>query len=280
MGFGITAVCTMQAYSYRLTFYDAPTVIPYWTTFVQGANCSLALDTFTGDALDQIEFFNVTNPGQKDFEPISCNISTALACTTNYFTFNGYPYEQQLWDLVARNSSGQYQAVNWTYFIMAPVPSQPLAPTVINSGTQLQYTTSMYSSEYGAPLIGCLTAAGQPTGTGFGGAPIWTPPANYFPSTLSSNNVPANSTASFASAQNANITVNLADMNLKPNTTYDFWVMCYNSNGRSANSVQFAQTTNSSLPQPKNSAAGMHGSVLASGVMAVMMALAALAAMC
>ena len=211
-------------------------MIPFWTTFVQGANCSLALD--------QIEFFNVTNPGQRDFEPISCNISTALSCSTNYFTFNGYPYEQQQWDLVARNSSGEYQTVNWTYFITAPVPSQPMPPTVINSGTQLLYTTSMYSSEYGAPLIGCLAAAGQLTGTGWLGAPIWSPPATYFPSTLSSSSsVPSNSTASFTSAQNPNVTVNLADMRLQPNTTYDFWVMCYNSNGRSVNSVQFAQTT-------------------------------------
>lgn len=269
MGFGITAVCTVAAYSSRLTMYDSTVLIPFWTGIVNGGNCSVTLDTFTGDAGSLIEVFNITTPGQMQVENIHCNISSSLGCNTNYFTFNGLPYEQITFDFYALNASGLYNAVNWTYFILPPVPSQP-PPAVVNSGTQVIYTTSQYSSEYGAALIGCVVAAGPYQ---------WSPPAGTFPATLSStpsqNSLPNTSATAYAPAQNSNITVNLADMNLAPNTVYDFWVVCYNSNGASPASVRFNQTSSSSLPTPtptptpaKNSAAGVYVSAFVSAMMA------------
>ena len=259
MGFGITAVCTVAAYGSRITFYDSPVLIPFWTGIVNGGNCSITLDTFTGDAGSLIEVFNITTPGQMTLENVACNISTSLGCNTNYLTYTGLPYESQTWDFYTLNASGLYNAVNWTYYILPPVPSQPL-PAVVNNGKQVTYTTSQYSSEYGAALIGCVTAAGPFQ---------WSPPAGTFPATLSStpsqNTLPANSVATYTSSQNTSVTVNIASMNLSTNTVYDFWVICYNSNGASPNSVVFNQTTASSF----NSAAkGAYVSAVVSALIA------------
>ena len=281
MGFGITAVCTVAAYGSRYTNYDDPVLIPYWTGFVQGGNCSLVLDQFTGDAGDTIEFFNVTNTGNLVIEPITCVINSTLGCQTNYFTFDGTPYEQNNFDLLAGNSSGLYQAVNWTYYILPPVPSIPLPPRLVNGNRQLQITTSQWSSEYnGATLIGCLTAAGVPNTAGSGltaGYTTWTPPAGTFPATLSSTqsaNTLANNTIPFyTGSQNTNYTINLSQLgNVNVSSVYDIWLVCYNQNGPSLQSVAYNVTTGTSL----NSAASAKGSALVAAVVALATLLAAL----
>ena len=260
MGFGLTAVCTVAAFSSRITFYNNAVFIPFWTGIVNGGNCSVALDTFTGDANDLIEVFNITTAGQMQAEPLSCNISANLGCTTNYFSFSGLPYEQTTFDFYALSPSGGLSnAVNWTYYILPPVPSQPVPANLVNGGSQVVYTTSQYSSEYGAPLIGCVIAAGGPY--------QWTPPAGTFPATLSStpsqNSLPNNTAVAYAPAQNTNITVSTSSLGLAVGSNNDFWVQCYNANGPSRASVRFNQTTGKNA-----AAAGAYGSAIAAAMIA------------
>ena len=243
MGFGITAVCTAVGYTYIYTEYGFGLGDFAFTGIVNGGNCSLTLDTFTGDAGDIIDIYNVTSAGQMQLEDIHCNISSALGCNTNYEVYSGLPYQQINLEFTTLNVTGEYYAKNWTYFILPPVPSQPAEPVMLPGGTQVQFTTSQFSTEYGAALIGCLVAAG-PT--------VWFP--TNIPATLSStpsqNNLPYTSSAVYAPTQFTNITVDLTSMNLSPSTVYDFWALCYNSNGQSAHSILFNQTTSASLPVP------------------------------
>ena len=138
-------------------------------------------------------------------------------------------------------------ADNFTYYLAPPVPSQPLESNLTVDAASITWQTSPYSSEYGAPLIGCVVAAG-PT--------VWLPSVALptLPTTLSStasqNCLPYTSTAVYTTQQNTTMTTSLASMNLQPKTVYDFWVMCYNSNGMSAYSILFNSTTSASLPVP------------------------------
>ena len=254
MGFGITAVCTAVGYTYLYTEYGFGVGDFTYTGIVNGGNCSLTLDMFTGDAGSLIDVYNVTNAGQKQLEDIHCNISTALGCNTNYEVYSGLPFQSLTFEFISLNASGEYYATNWTYFILPPVPSQPPPPTILPGATQVQFTTSLYSTEYGATLIGCLVAAG-PT--------VWSP--TNIPTTLSStpsqNSLPYTSYAIYSPTQNTNVTVDLSSMNLSPSTTYDFWALCYNSNGQSAHSILFNQTTSASLPFPTALASSSSSSV-------------------
>ena len=243
MGYTITAVCTVAAYTYTYTQYGFSLGNIGTTGIVNGGNCSLTLDMFTGDAGDLIDVYNVTSAGQMQLEDIHCNISSALGCDTNYEVYSGLPYQEISFEFIAINDTGSYYAKNWSYFILPPVPSQPAQPTMLPGATQVQFTTSLYSTEYGAALIGCVVAAG-PT--------VWSP--TNIPATLSSdpsqNSLPYTSSAVYAPTQNTNVTVDLSSMNLSPGTVYDFWALCYNSNGQSAHSILFNQTTSASLPIP------------------------------
>jgi len=244
MGYGITAVCTVAAYTYTYTEYGYSLGNFGFAGIVSGGNCSFTLDTFTGDAGSLVEIFNVTSAGQMTMEDIHCNISTSLGCNTNYAIFTGLPYQEIFFEFETLNASGTFFAKNFSYFMLPPVPSQPPAPILINGSTQVIITTSLYSVEYGSALTGCLVAAGPN---------VWFP--SNIPTTLSStasqNSLPYTSYAIYQPAQNTNYTVNLADMNLSPNTTYDIWAMCYNGNGQGPHSILFNQTTPSTLPIPK-----------------------------
>ena len=243
MGYVITAVCTVPAFTYLYTEYGFGLGNFGFTGIVNGGNCSFTLSSFYNDAGSLVDIYNVTSAGQMTLEDIHCNISTSQGCSTSYSTFTGLPYQYITFEFDTINSTGTYDAKNWSYFLLPPVPSQPPQPTLLNAGTQVQFTTSMYSIEYGAPLIGCVVAAGPN---------VWFPAANAFPATLSSNpsanSLPYQSYAVYSPPQNTNVTVNLTAMNLSPSVAYDFWALCYNSNGQSPHSILFNSTSSSSLP--------------------------------
>ena len=245
MGASATVVCAIAAYSYTYTEYGAGLGDFPFAGIVQGGNCSFLLTNFKDDVGDLITLYNITSIGQFQKEDISCAIDAKDGCSTNYAVFDGYPFQSETLEFVATDPStgATSNPYNLTYFTLPPVPSQPTAPQLLPSLTEVQYQTSLYSSEYGQPLIGCVVAAGVPTYFGAG-----------IPATLSAtpaqNSLPYTSSATYAPAQNATVTVSLASMNLAPKTAYDFWVVCYNANGQSAHSANFSITTSATLPAP------------------------------
>ena len=146
LGYSVTAVCTVAAYSYSYDTYvphvdyegthHSETAI---VASVDGANCSLRFHTniYDPNGGEAVPVYNITGLSQdminnyfagETLEPYICNIDSSGTCSTQYVTFSGGLFQEMELDWQVPNILTEYDP--WWYVVLPPVPSQPVTPAL------------------------------------------------------------------------------------------------------------------------------------------------------
>jgi hypothetical protein len=250
MGIAVTVVCSVAAYTYTISEYlpNSNSALGY-TGIVNGAKCAFQLTN--ADSGDFEELFNITT-GVPIIEGINCTVPVGgSVCITPYITFIGTPFAYETIEIEQffnGNVSGYLNGTaNWTYIALPPVPSQTPQPSITSDGLSINLTTSAYSQDYGYGLIGCVVSGRL---SPYGGS--------LAPLTLSSNaalnSIPIGAYVIYASPptinQSSSVVVPLSALYVAPSSTYDFHWVCYNSQGRSPDTLIYGVATSAALPVP------------------------------